>query len=172
MDLTGDPSEAEEEHREDRPNPRPRPLALQPGHERLSVSGDLIAQTTSAGTSADYERRCFCRCTIALQKKGIKCPLGSLGKDLLERIMDFESPGTVPFKDFMLHDMAARFPGLLPDGVLPGPPKAFQAGDVARATARANAFVEWLHQRFENPDALASGYAKGHGPLVSSSQLA
>jgi hypothetical protein len=35
MDLTGDPSEAEEEHREDRPDPRPRPLALQPGHERL-----------------------------------------------------------------------------------------------------------------------------------------
>ncbi len=88
--------------------------------------------------------------------------------------MEFESPGTVPFQDFMLLDMAARYPGLLPDGVLPGPPKAFQAGDVARATARANAFVEWLHQRFKTPDALAPGYAKGHGPqaLVSSSQLA
>jgi hypothetical protein len=35
MDLTGDLSEAEEEHREYRPDPRPRPLALQPGHERL-----------------------------------------------------------------------------------------------------------------------------------------
>jgi hypothetical protein len=50
MDLTGYPSEAEEEHREDRPDPRPNPLALQPGHEGLKCF-------------RRFNRTCFCRCT-------------------------------------------------------------------------------------------------------------
>jgi hypothetical protein len=160
VDVTGDPSDAEEEHpRPEAPGPRPRPLALNPGHGRLKVGC----------APRSYNRREQERRRTILRTLYKTCP--TLSREIKKIIMDLDSPGRVSFQDFILLDMAERFPGLLPVGVLPRQRVALQAGDYSRATERANSFIEALQDRHEYPAVPVPGHIPGLGPLLTDTQF-
>ena len=164
LDLTGAPSDAEEDlgNQNPRPDPRPSPLAVEPGSDSL--------QRVRRYSLADRVRR-FTVCMSQHRRTGAKCLLKLLNKDLLRKILEYEAPGRVPFPEFMLIDMAQRFPRLLPDGVLPGGRAALQASDYAHGTARANSLVEWLWKRFDRPDEISPGRRNERMPLADGAQL-
>ena len=89
------------------------------------------------------------------------------------KFMDLVVPTRVAIPAFGQLDMAARFPGLFSDSVLPG--RGGRAGDCAeeqrRQLERLKSFLRSLRTAFEQPESVGPGYTDECKALVNGSQM-
>ena len=154
---------------------RLRPLAIYPGRPSQYVlqRAQSMVKNVGVGYSPLDRKRML---VLFLSRRRNDCWFSRLNLDLSRKIFDSAIPARFSVGAFIMLDMDARFPGLLPRFALPwhrspSPSehavKGVNAGDCDRALTRVDSFLAWLRDRSD----IINDVTEDMQPLVTLHQL-